>query len=187
MQMPGRFSTILLIATLGLGATSVASQEFPQRPVRIVTTGAGGDGDFMSRVLAQALTVSLAQQVVVENRPAGVIPGQIVSKAAPDGYTLLCIASAFWISPFLQTTPYDPVKDFIPVTLLATGPNVVVLHPAVPANSIKELIALAKVRPVSSIMRWVQSALRPISPRNCSRLWQASISYAFRTKPVRSE
>ena len=140
---------LVVLSVLGMiaGETEVTAQEFPMRPVRIVTTGAGGDGDFMSRVLAQALTESWGQQVVVENRPAGVIPGQIVSKAPSDGYTLLCIASAFWISPFLQDTPYDPVRDFAPVTLLATGPNVVVLHPSVPANSIKELIALAKARP----------------------------------------
>src|SRR5262245_38767759 len=114
------------IVTLFPITTAVTAQDFPSHPVRIVTTGAGGDGDFMSRVLAEALSVSWRQQVVVENRPAGVIPGQIVAKAAPDGYTLLCIASAFWISPYLQSTPYDPIKDFAPVTLLATGPNVVV-------------------------------------------------------------
>jgi tripartite-type tricarboxylate transporter receptor subunit TctC len=98
--------------------------------------------------VAQGLSDALDQKVVIDNR-GGVasIAAQIVAKSPPDGYTLLFYGSSMWILPFLQSTPYDPVKDFAPITWVASLPNVVVVHPSLPVNSIRELIALARERP----------------------------------------
>lgn len=147
--MPRRRSiaeTVLVILTV-LGASTVCGQTYPTKPIRIVTSDPGGGNDFTARLIAQGLTVSLGQQVIVENRPAGVIPGEIVSKARPDGHTLLLYGNNLWIGQFLQNTPYDPVRDFSPITMISRAPNVLVVHPSVPANSVKELLALARSRP----------------------------------------
>ena len=134
------------IGMMVLGAGMVFGQNYPNKPIRIVASAAGGSGDFAARLIAQGLSGVLSQQVVVDNR-GGVIPGEIVSKAPPDGYTLLIDAASFWIGPLLQETPYDPVKDFAPVTLTDSAPNVLVVNPSLPVKSVKELIALAKARP----------------------------------------
>jgi len=134
------------IGMMVLGAGIVFGQNYPNKPIRIVASAAGGSGDFAARLIAQGLSGALSQQVVVDNR-GGVIPGEIVSKAPPDGYTLLIDAASFWIGPLLQETPYDPVKDFAPVTLTDSAPNVLVVNPSLPVKSVKELIALAKARP----------------------------------------
>ena len=89
----------------------------------------------------------MGQTLVVDARPSGVIPGEIVAKAPPDGYTLLVTAGTLWTLPLMQKTPYDPVRDFLPVTLAVSVPVVLVVHPSVAANSVKELIALAKAKP----------------------------------------
>jgi tripartite-type tricarboxylate transporter receptor subunit TctC len=128
-------------------AGSVTAQGFPAKPIRIVATEPGGGGDFAARILAQGITGPLGQSVVVENRPSGVIPGEIVARATPDGHTLLVAASVFVLGPLLQKTPYDPVKDFVPVTLVMSSPSLLVSHPSVPVSSVKELVALAKARP----------------------------------------
>jgi tripartite-type tricarboxylate transporter receptor subunit TctC len=123
-------------------------QEFPSKPIRIVTAGVGGGSDFAARLIGQAISGPMGQQVIVDNRSGGVIPGEVVAKSAPDGYTLLLYGSAHWLAPFLQDkVPYDPIKDFLPVTLAASTPAVLVVHPSLPVKSIKELIALAKARP----------------------------------------
>jgi tripartite-type tricarboxylate transporter receptor subunit TctC len=102
----------------------------------------------VSRLIAQGIAPALGQQIVVENRPAGVIPGQVVSKAPPDGYTLLVNGNSFWIAPLINDNiPYDPLKDFLPITLAVSSPNVLVVHNSVPAKSVQELIKLAKSRP----------------------------------------
>jgi tripartite-type tricarboxylate transporter receptor subunit TctC len=125
-----------------------ASAQYPTKPVRIVTGGTGSNSDFAARVLANALTGTLSQQVIVENRPSGVILGEIVAKAAPDAYTLLVSGSSFWLAPYLQPkVPWDPVKDFAPVILASTAPNLIVVHPSMQVKSVKELIALAKQKP----------------------------------------
>jgi tripartite-type tricarboxylate transporter receptor subunit TctC len=140
-----------LIPILSVGTVAfcgaVSAQDFPTRPIRIVTSAVGGATDLVARLIAQGLTASLGQQVVVDNRPTGIIPGEIVVVAPPDGYTLLFHGSSLWMMPLLQKVPFDPVKDFAPVTLAASTPNLVVVHPAVPARNIKELIALAKAKP----------------------------------------
>jgi tripartite-type tricarboxylate transporter receptor subunit TctC len=126
---------------------SVEAQEFPTRPVRIVTSAVGGATDLVARLIAQGLTSNLGQQVIVDNRPTGIIPGEIVVAAPPDGYTLLFHGSSLWMMPLLQKVSFDPVKDLTPVTLASSTPSLVVVNPAVPAKTIKELIALAKAKP----------------------------------------
>ncbi|MGZ5117978.1 MAG: Bug family tripartite tricarboxylate transporter substrate binding protein [Burkholderiales bacterium] len=139
---------ICLLALLTPGAHAATAQNFPTRPIRIVTSEIGGGLDFLARLVAQGLTPNLGQQVIIDNRPSGVFTGSIVSKASPDGYTLLCNGSSFWLLPFLQSNvPYDPVKDFSPITLATSSPLMLVVHPALPVKSVKELIALAKAKP----------------------------------------
>ncbi len=125
----------------------VNAQEFPTRPVRIVTSAVGGSTDLVARVIARGLTSSLGQQVIVDNRPTGIIPGEIVVKAPPDGYTLLFHGSSLWMMPLLQKVPFDPAKDLTPITLATSTPYLVVVNPAVPVKTIKDLIALARAKP----------------------------------------
>lgn len=126
---------------------SAGAQDFPSRPVRIVTSEVGGGNDIQARLIARGLTGALGQQVIVENRPSGVIPGEIVSRASPNGYTLLLYNNTLWTGPLIQKTPYDLVRDFAPVTTSTISPNVLVVNPASPANSVAELVALAKSKP----------------------------------------
>jgi tripartite-type tricarboxylate transporter receptor subunit TctC len=126
---------------------SVEAQEFPARPVRVVTSALGGSADLVARLIAQGLTASLGQQVIVDNRPTGIVPGETLVKAVPDGYTLLFHGSSLWMAPLMQKVPYDPVKDLAPISLAASTPNIVVVHPTVAAKSVKELIALAQAKP----------------------------------------
>jgi tripartite-type tricarboxylate transporter receptor subunit TctC len=135
--------TIVWIA----GTGAVFSQPYPNKPIRIITGGVGGGVDIAARQITQLLLTALGQPVIVDNRSSGSIPGQIVSKAPPDGYTLLATASTFWIMPLLEITPYDPIDDFSPITLMTSSPALLVVHPSVPANSVKELITLAKAKP----------------------------------------
>jgi tripartite-type tricarboxylate transporter receptor subunit TctC len=143
---------LALIAALGLGATPSLAQTYPAKPVRIIVpTSPGGITDTLARALAQRLTDSFGQTVIVENRPAGA--GQIgmdfVAKAAPDGYTLMVNSdAAFVVNPHLYSKlPYDSIADFIPISGLGISPQALVLHPSTPANTLQELIAYAKTRP----------------------------------------
>ena len=136
-----------LIGMMLLGAAAAGAQDFPSKPIRMVSPGPGGGADFVARLVAQGISGPLGQQVVVDNRPAGVIPGQIVAKARPDGYTLLVNGNSFWIAPLMQDSPFDPVRDFSPITTAVGSPNILVVHPSVAVNSVQDLIALAKARP----------------------------------------
>ena len=122
-------------------------EKYPDKPVRIVTSEVGGGNDVQARLVAKALTDALGQQVIVDNRPSGVIPGDIVSKATPNGHTLLLYNNALWTGPLLQKTPYDPVRDLAPITTIAVSPNVLVVNYALPVKSVSDLIALAKSKP----------------------------------------
>ncbi|MBI3044549.1 MAG: tripartite tricarboxylate transporter substrate binding protein [Betaproteobacteria bacterium] len=137
----------LVIAGMLCGAGAASAQAYPVKPIRMVVTGVGSGGDFAARVIAQGVSPSLGQQIIVDNRGSGNIPALVVSRAAPDGYTLCLSAAPLWITPFLRKTPYDPVKDFAPVTLVITSPNILVVHPSLPVKSVKELIAFIKARP----------------------------------------
>jgi tripartite-type tricarboxylate transporter receptor subunit TctC len=146
--MPARRAIALFAALFAALASGAAdAQPYPHKPIRMLTAEAGGSADFSARTLAQALSVSLGQQVVVDNRPSGVIPPDIVAKAQPDGYTLLLYSNGVWTLPLMQAAPYDAVTAFAPVSLTSRSPNFVVVHPTVAANSIRELVALAKAKP----------------------------------------
>ena len=135
----------IAMAVLCTGAAS--GEAYPTRPIRIVTAPAGAGNDLMARVIAQGLSASLGQQLVVDNRPAGLV-GELVAKAPPDGYTLMAIGSVLWLTPFLQdSVAYDPVKDFSPISLTSRSINILVVHVSVAASSVKELIALARSKP----------------------------------------
>jgi len=151
-QARHRLWLVGLCAALLLGASIGAlAQAYPARPVRmIIPFSAGGATDVPGRIMAQKLSDTLGQQVVVDNRPGAgsTIGSDIVAKANPDGYTLLMTATPFIISSNLyKKLPFDPLKDFIPVTQFGSAPNVLVIHPSLPAKSVKELIALARAQP----------------------------------------
>ena len=143
-----RFAVCMFSAVcMDLGASPALSQNYPSKPIRIVTSTAGGGADIVARLIAQGLSASLGPQVLVDNRN-GMIAGEIVAKSPPDGYTLLVYGSTLWLSPFLRSNvSWDPVRDFSPVSLAVNSPNIVVVHPSLPVKSVKELIALAKQRP----------------------------------------
>ena len=142
------FARAAAAGCLALSGVAAYGQIYPTKVVRIVTGGTGSNGDFASRLLAPGLTQALGQQVIVENRPSGIILGEVVAKAPADGHTLLLTGSSFWLAPYMQdNVPWDPVRDFAPITLAASSPNLVVVHPSVPVKSIRELVALAKARP----------------------------------------
>lgn len=138
---------MLPVGMMVLAAGVATGQNFPNKPIRILTGGAGGGNDVVARLVAQGLTASWGQQVIVDNRPSGIIPGEIVSKAQPDGYTMVLSGASFWISPLFQDAPYDPVRDFSPVTLPVNTPNILAVNLALPVKSVKDLIALAKAKP----------------------------------------
>ena len=137
----------VLAAAAALAPVTASSQSYPARPIRIVTPPAGAGNDFVARVIAQGLSGSLGQQLVVDNRPAAVV-GELVAKAPADGYTLLAIGSVLWLTPLLQdNVQYDTVKDFSPISVTGRSVNILVVHPSVAANSVTELIAVAKAKP----------------------------------------
>ena len=141
---------LTLAALLCAGAMVPAqAQNYPSRPVRMLAAEAGGGADLIARMMAQGMSATLGQQVLIENRGgSAAIAAQVVAKAAPDGYTLLFYGTNVWLLPFLQDDlPYDPVRDLAPITMVAVSPNVLVVHPSVPVNSVKELIDLARARP----------------------------------------
>ncbi len=127
------------------------AQAYPAKSVRLmVPYPAAGGTDILARLFAQKLTEAWGQSVVVENRPGadGVIGSEVVMASPPDGHTLMLVVAAHVINPFVKARmPFDVLKDFTPVTLVSASPWVVVLNPAVPANNIRELIALAKAQP----------------------------------------
>lgn len=135
------------VGTLMVGAAGVFAQNYPNKPIRIVTTAAGSANDITSRLIAQGLTESLGQRVIVDNRP-GLIGIEIAAKASPDGYTLLLFGSGVWLSQFFNAqVPWDPERDFSPLTWATTGPYIIAVHPSLPVKSVEELIALAKAKP----------------------------------------
>ena len=145
-------TTLLAAAGMLLAlTTAAAAQEYPSKPVRlIIPFPPGGSNDVVGRLIATHLSERLGKQVVVDNRGAGaggVVGSEVAAHAPRDGYTLLIISLAHAVNPWLYKLPYDPIKSFTPVAILASGPNVVVVNPELPVHSVKELLAAAKEKP----------------------------------------
>jgi tripartite-type tricarboxylate transporter receptor subunit TctC len=138
---------------LGVFAAGAAAQSaYPNRPIRVVIQFPPGGSDTVARILCQKMGEHLGQPFVIDNRPgaAGVIGANIVAKAAPDGYTLLFATASFAMTAaFSKKLPYDSIQDFDAIGFIGSQPFVLVVHPSVAANSVKELIALAKTRPLN--------------------------------------
>jgi tripartite-type tricarboxylate transporter receptor subunit TctC len=131
-------------------ANAQSGQDYPRRPIRVVTAEPGGGNDFAARVIVQGIGSRLGQPVIVDNRggAGGLIAADIVAKANPDGHTLLLYANNVWIIPLLQSkAPFDAIRDFAPITWAVKSTNTLVVHPSIPVKSVEELIAYAKARP----------------------------------------
>lgn len=143
-------AVILLLA--GSGAGHVLAQQYPAKPIRmIIGFPPGGGTDIVGRIVAQRLSENLRQQILPDNRggASGQIAAELTAKAPPDGYTVMMahIAAISILPSLYPRMPYDAARDFAPISLVAIGPNLLVVHPSVPARSVKELVALAKARP----------------------------------------
>lgn len=145
----------LVIATMALamgGAAQAADATYPTKPIRIVVPfAAGGSTDILIRTVSQKLSELLGQQLIIDNRggAGGRLGAELAAKAPPDGYTVMATTSGVLVvNPSLyQKLSYDPFKDFVPVSIIASLPNVLVVHPSLPVRSVKELVALARARP----------------------------------------
>ncbi|MBI3068011.1 MAG: tripartite tricarboxylate transporter substrate binding protein [Betaproteobacteria bacterium] len=147
-----RYALVPLIALSFFAGAASAQRNYPTRAIRLVVPFAAGAGsnDIMARLIAQKLTDSLGQQIVVDNRPgaSGIIGTDIAAKAQPDGYTVLMMSLTFTVNPSLyKKLPYNTEKDLVPVTLVASAPLMLVVHPSLPVKSVRELTAYAKARP----------------------------------------
>lgn len=141
----------LAAALVSAATTGGAAQDYPVRPIRVVVPfGAGGGTDNLARIIEAHVSGALGQRLVIDNRPGGgsIIGSELVAKAEPDGYTLLMTDSSISINPGLyRSLPFDALKDFVPVSLLATAPVILVAHPHVKAGTVQEFVALAKAHP----------------------------------------
>jgi tripartite-type tricarboxylate transporter receptor subunit TctC len=146
-----RRSILLQAAGLLLAfMTAAAAQDYPTKPVRlIIPFPPGGSNDVVGRMIATHMGEHLGKQVIVDNRSGagGVIGTEIAANSPPDGYTILIISIAHAVNPWLYKLNYDPIKSFVPVGMLASGPNVLAINPGLPVNSVQELVALAKQKP----------------------------------------
>ena len=149
-MQPGRLSVTLAAAVLLAPACPLA-QEYPSRPVRVVVPfPAGGGTDIVARLVTQKLPERLGANFLIDNRggAGGTIGADMVAKSPPDGYTIGVVSSSHAINPSLyKKLPYDTLRDFAPITLIVSGPGLLVVHPSVPVRTVKELIAFAKSRP----------------------------------------
>ena len=150
-RLPARFALLCGVA-MGMSGAAVHAQTYPSKPLRIIVMyGPGSTIDIMARLIAPKLTEGLGQPVIVENRAGagGAIGMDMAAKAAPDGHTLTIGATGPSVTnPLLYPkTPFDPLRDFAYISLIATGPAVIAVHPSIPAKTLKDLVALAKARP----------------------------------------
>ena len=144
----GAVSLVLMLTAFAAPAT--AADDYPSRTIRlIIPFPPGGSNDVVGRIVANQLGQKLGRQVFVDNRAGagGIVGSDLAAKATPDGYTLLVVSIAHVVDPWLYKEPFDPVKDFVPVSIIATGTNVLTVNPSVPVHSVKELLALAKEKP----------------------------------------
>jgi tripartite-type tricarboxylate transporter receptor subunit TctC len=144
----------LITAVLAVLAAAAGAQTFPDRPVKVIIPYAPGGGtDNLIRTIAPTVSASMGQQLIIENRPGGntFIGTELVTKAAPDGYTLMATDTAVLVNPglFRAKVPFDTVKSLTGLTMMAYAPVLLVIHPSVPANTLPELLALARARPGS--------------------------------------
>jgi tripartite-type tricarboxylate transporter receptor subunit TctC len=142
-----RYFKVLCIASGALVASyaGAAEDDFPSKPIRILTGAPGGSADIVCRAILPAMVARFNQLLIIENRP--VTASDIVAKATPDAYTLILDGGSFWIAPLLQQTPYDVPRDFAPVSKAISSIYILVVHPSMPVKSVKDLIALAKAKP----------------------------------------
>lgn len=143
-------STVFVAVSCGL-AGPASAQSYPSKPIRwMLGFPAGGTSDILARVISLKLTEAWGQQIVIDNRAgaSGIIANELASKAAPDGYTILLVSSTYAnLISMGKKLPYDPEQDLVPVTLLASVPNILSTHPSLPVRTVKDLIALAKAKP----------------------------------------
>src|SRR6202166_3656345 len=148
---PIAIGTLLFALALPpFAAPAAAADDYPSRSIRlIIPFPPGGSNDVVGRIVANQLGERLGQQVFVDNRSGagGVVGSDLAAKATPDGYTLLVISIAHAVDPWLYKTPFDPVKDFVPISIFATGTNVLTVNLKLPVNSVAELLAYAKDKP----------------------------------------
>jgi len=146
-----RFELAALALLAMVAAPAPGAESFPEKPLRLIAPfSAGGGADTVARLTAQRLSEVLGQQVVVDNRPgaSNIIGTEAIARAAPDGYTIMIANSVHTINAALsRKLPYDSLRDFSPISLIATTPFMLIVHPSLPAKSVRELIALAKARP----------------------------------------
>jgi tripartite-type tricarboxylate transporter receptor subunit TctC len=149
--MPNVWALLLRSMCVVLALTaSAAAQDYPNRPVRIVVPfPPGAINDTVGRLIAAQLSERLGKQFIVENKPGagGIIAGELVANAPKDGHTLMIVSLAIAVNPHMYKMTYDAVKDFAPIAILATAPNVLAVNAALPAQSVKDVIALAKAKP----------------------------------------
>jgi tripartite-type tricarboxylate transporter receptor subunit TctC len=146
----GMLLALVLALAVSVGSGFAAADSYPSKPIRlIIPFPPGGSNDIVGRLIAAKLSENLGKQVVVDNRggAGGVIGSEAAAKSPADGYTLLIVSAAYAFNPALYKLPFDPVKSFTPIAKLGSGPNSLTVHPSVPANTVKELIALAKQKP----------------------------------------
>jgi tripartite-type tricarboxylate transporter receptor subunit TctC len=146
-----RFLVAALLVGTGLTATVASAQDWPSKPIKLVVPYApGGYTDAVGRITARFLEKELSQTVIVENRPGGggIVGSDLVSKSPGDGYTLcVCSVGAISIAPVAQTTSYDPIKSFKPISVVSTIPQTVIVNPSLPINSMEDLVKYAKANP----------------------------------------
>ena len=146
-----RRAAIAAAALLAAAGATHAQTTYPVKPIRFIAPfAAGGGTDLIARTLAQKLAEALGQTVIVDNRPGGgaVIGTDLAAKAPPDGYTIMIATPTMAVNPsFIPKLPYDALRDFAPVSLVATSPHLLAVHPSVPARNVKELVAVARSKP----------------------------------------
>src|SRR6476620_8470469 len=145
-------AVVTLALALCAGTTTAGAQSWPGKPIKwVVPFAPGGTTDILARTIGEKLTTALGQPVIVENKPGagGGVGADFTAKAAPDGYTIMggTISTHAINASLYKSLPYDPVKDFVAITLIARVPNMLVVNPSIPANNVKELIALLKANP----------------------------------------
>lgn len=145
------FALLFVTATALLAPLAVAADGYPQRPIRLlIPFSPGGGTDLLARAVSEKLTEALGASIVIDNRPGagGTLGTALVARAAPDGYTFLFTSASYTFAPnFYRDLPYDPVKDFRPITMFGSSPSILVVHPSLPVKSVRELLAFARKRP----------------------------------------